>query len=137
MTKMKLKKPVAQKTKNITQHTTNNPIKDEGYIIFSLRYLQKSYCFSNCQANEKQALAESLFKRREMTWLSVTKEPKHGLGYEKINKSCLKVALPAVVPEGANILAFRFNGKAPMVGYKENDIFHILWLDRDFSVYAH
>lgn len=137
MNKKKLKNPAAQKTKNITQNQTDTPIKDEGYIIFSLRHLQKSYCFSNCQPNEKQALADSLFKRREMTWLSISKEPKHGLGFEKISASSLNVTVPKLVPEGASILAFRFNGKAPMVGFKENNIFHILWLDRDYTVYTH
>lgn len=132
-----LKKPAALKTKNITQKQTENPVKDEGYIIFSLRYIQKNYCFSDCQANEKQALAESLFKRRDMTWLAIGKEPKHGLGYEKISKESLKVSVPSIVPEDASIIAFRFFGKAPMVGYKENNVFHILWLDRNYTVYSH
>lgn len=135
--KGKLKRPLVQSTKNITSPAADASIKDEGHIIFSLRHIQKNYCFSDCQPDEKQALAESLFKRREMTWLSISKEPKHGLGFEKINRKSLNVKVPEVVPEDANILAFRFRGKAPMVGYKENNLFYILWLDRDFTVYPH
>jgi len=134
---VKLKKPPVQTTKNISARSTDNPIKDEGHIIFSLRHLQKNYCFSACQPEEKQALAESFFKRRDMTWLSISKEPKHGLGFEKINRKSLNVKVPSIVPEDANILSFRFKGKAPMVGYKENNLFYILWLDRDFTVYPH
>ena len=135
--KVKVKKPAAHSTKNIISPPTDVPIKDEGYIVFSLRYIQKNYCFSDCQPEEKQALAESLFKRRDMTWLSIAKEPKHGLGYEKINRKSLTVKVPEIVPADANILAFRFKGKAPMVGYKENNLFYILWLDRSFTVYPH
>lgn len=133
----KIKKPSVHKTKNIAQQTTDSlPIK-EGCIIFSLQYIQKNHCYSNCQPLEKQAFAEALFKRREMTWKLIAKENRHGLGYEKIERSSLNVTVPNIVPVDASILAFRFFGLAPMVGYRENDIFHILWLDREFKVYPH
>ena len=133
--KKRLKSPSAQKTKSIVDQSTSTPMLDDGYIIFSFRYIQKNHCFSNCQPNEKQALAESIFKRRDMTWKSIQREPRHGLGYEKINQ--LNVAKPNCVPNGASILSFRFCGKAAMVGFKENDVFHILWLDREYTVYNH
>ena len=137
MSHPKLKKPKAQKTKNITEQSTNTPLKKEGCIIFSLRYIQKNHCYSDCQPAEKQALIEAMFKRREMTWQTIAKEHRHGLGYEKIERSSLTVNVPKIVPEDASILAFRFFGLAPMVGYKENDVFHILWLDRQYKVYPH
>ena len=131
----KLKKPSVQKTKSIVDQSAATPMLDEGYIVFSLRYIQNSHCFSDCQPSEKQALAESLFKRREMTWKLIQRENRHGLGYEKISQ--LKVSLPKFVPKDASILSFRFAGKAAMVGFKEKNIFHILWLDRDYTVYNH
>jgi hypothetical protein len=36
-----------------------------------------------------------------------------------------------------NIIAFRFSGKKPMVGYKEGHTFNVLWFDRAFDVYQH
>ncbi|HAV4234685.1 hypothetical protein WKW51_05930 [Acinetobacter baumannii] len=134
---MKIKKPTAQKTKNIAQQAADSLPKKEGCIIFSLQYIQKNHCYSNCQPAEKQALADAIFKRREMTWKTIAKEARHGLGYEKIERKSLNVAVPNVVPEDASILSFRFYGLAPMVGYRENDIFHILWLDREYKVYPH
>lgn len=55
----------------------------------------------------------------------------------RVSEKRLNVAVPSVVPEDASILSFRFFGLAPMVGYRENDIFHILWLDREYKVYPY
>ena len=109
---MRIKKPSIQKTKNITQQAVDSLPKKEGCIIFSLRYIQKNHCYSNCQPSEKQALADAIFKRREMTWKTIAKENRHGLGYEKIERKSLNVTVPSVVPEDASILSFRFFGLA-------------------------
>jgi hypothetical protein len=34
-------------------------------------------------------------------------------------------------------LAFRFFDKAPMVGYRKEEVFYVLWLDREFKLYQH
>ncbi|WP_300674673.1 hypothetical protein [Desulfoluna sp.] len=64
--------------------------------------------------------------------------PRHGMGYEKIATSSLNTELPAHLSgQDVNLIAFRFNGKAPMVGYRDKSVFHILWVDRDFTLYDH
>jgi hypothetical protein len=35
------------------------------------------------------------------------------------------------------LIAFRFAGNRPMVGYRVQAIFYLLWLDRDFTLYDH
>lgn len=82
-------------------------------------------------------VAEAMFRRRERTWRQLRSDDKHGLGSETISRDALKVALPPCVTDDATILAFRFKGKAPMVGFKLEGVFYILWLDRAFDVYDH
>lgn len=62
---------------------------------------------------------------------------KHGSGCEKIDTKAILAAKPTHLAEDITYLAFRFYGKAPMVGYRDGRTFHILWLDREFKVYKH
>ena len=61
-----------------------------------------------------------------MTWQEIINVPRHGLGHEIIPND-----------ESVNILAFRFSGQKPMVGYRQENVFYIIWLDRNFTLYDH
>ena len=45
--------------------------------------------------------------------------------------------MPPHITGEVNLLAFRFFGRRPMVGYRNRTTFHVLWLDRDFTLYSH
>lgn len=136
------------KKKRIPQHDKNKGIRlksleqvdyDNTPPIFSLeRLIQGKYCFSNLDQKDKAAFAESIFKRRHIPWKDIKNLPRHGLGIEKISKYSIKTALPSNITEDFNyFLAFRFSGKKPMVGYRINEIFYVLWFDHDFTLYDH
>jgi len=72
-----------------------------------------------------------------MSWAQINQAPRHGLGYEKISHTSIKAAIPPHITEDVNFLAFRFSGKAPMVGYRKQEVFYIVWLDRNFTLYDH
>ena len=107
--------------------------------IFSLERVQAGdYCFSKLDLNDKAAFAESIFKRKSITWNEIQQNNRHGLGHEKIAISSIKASIPKYITEDQrNLLAFRFNGMKPMVGYRINNIFYVLWFDHNFSVYDH
>lgn len=42
-----------------------------------------------------------------------------------------------ITEDKANLLAFRFSGKKPMVGYRIRNIFYVLWFDAAFELYDH
>jgi hypothetical protein len=110
---------------------------DQRHPVFSLQYLQSNHCISRCEMAEKAKFADTLRKLSQFTWLDLKLTGRHQLGYEKIEKNSLKVGIPAHLTEDINIIAFRFDGKKSMVGYRINDIFYIVWVDRNFSVYKH
>jgi len=82
--------------------------------------------------------AEAIFRRKCLTWKQIRQLPRHGLGTEKIPKSSIKAPIPQFITDDVNdFLAFRYHGKRPMVGYRQKDIFFVLWFDSDFTLYEH
>lgn len=63
--------------------------------------------------------------------------PRHGNGSEIISQSQTRSSIPEHITDDTKLLAFRFYGKAPMAGYREERIFCVIWLDRDFTLYEH
>jgi hypothetical protein len=45
--------------------------------------------------------------------------------------------VPARVSEDARLLAIRYNGMNPMVGFQDGGVFYILFMDRTMDLYNH
>ena len=104
---------------------------------FSLRYLSGDYCLSLCTRDEKAAFADTLHRLSKLTWAQIKSSPRHGLGCEKIERYEIRTGIPSHITEDVNIIAFRFSGLKPMVGYRDRATFYVLWLDRDSTLYDH
>jgi hypothetical protein len=122
--------------KFLAKHSTEKS-PDQLPPSFSLQYLQKEYCISCCEQQEKAHFADTLRKLSQFTWAELKQHHRHKLGYEKINKTSIKAGIPPHIREDVTFIAFRFDGKKAMIGYRSGHIFYILWLDRTFSVYTH
>jgi hypothetical protein len=72
-----------------------------------------------------------------MTWLQIKQAPRHGLGTEKIARNAIRRPIPTKVTEDVDLLALRYNGMTPMVGYRDGRTFYILFLDHTMDVYDH
>lgn len=104
-------------------------------ISFSFKYFsEKKHGLDDCDAAELKALIKHLKKISAMTWNSVRNSHRHGLGSEKI--SGIKESVPDEF-RGEQILAFRYNGKKPMVGIRRGSVFEILYVDTNFTLYDH
>lgn len=105
---------------------------------FSLRHLAKAYCISKCTLREKADFAETLRKLGQMPWAQLKQAPRRGLGYERIARHRITAGIPPAITDDVDrFYAFRFSGRAPMVGYRDGQVFHIIWLDRTFKLYDH
>ena len=127
----------AEKGRNISPPVTVEESPEQQPPIFSLRHMSRDFSLDNCTKDEKAALIDTMFRLSQLTWAQINSAPRHGLGYERIAQSSIKAAIPAHITQDVNLLAFRFHGLAPMVGYRERAIFHIIWLDRSFTLYKH
>ncbi|MEO0985245.1 MAG: hypothetical protein AAFY20_06815 [Cyanobacteria bacterium J06639_14] len=105
--------------------------------VFSFHYLNRDFCLSCCIEREKAAFADTMHRLSQLTWNEIQGSHKHGLGCEKIQRNRLRSSIPSHITEDVNFLAFRFYGKAPMVGYRDRNIFHVIWFDRAFTLYDH
>lgn len=105
--------------------------------VFSLQYLTQSHGIDNCSEAQKASILDALHKRGKMTWTQLRMAPRHGLGSETIALTALKVSLPPCVTPDTTILAFRCIGTAPMLGFRDQDRFHIIWIDKSYDCYDH
>lgn len=137
MEKRKIKKPVTEKSNRINISETVD--YDTMPPIFSLERVQNGdYCFSVLDKENKSQFAESMFKRRALSWSQVKSQGRHALGFEKIAKNSIKTRLPPFIKDDFEyFLAFRFNGLKPMVGYRIKDVFYVLWFDHNLTLYDH
>lgn len=137
MTK-KLKKPQLNKGAKIGLNEAAVKVDyDRQPPVFCLRFIDPEYCITRCTKDEKASFADKLRQMSQMTWLDLRLAPKHGAGSEKIARKAIKRPIPKQITEEVPILAFRFDGKKPMVGYRIGGTFHIVWFDRDFTLYDH
>ena len=107
---------------------------------FSFRFLIRNsdFGFESLDNDSKIALMNTLHKLSRLTWADIRLTHKHGLGHEKIEPSALNFKLPQGVPTDRPILAFRFCGKAPMLGYRSVfGTFYIIAFDTKFKAYRH
>lgn len=109
-------------------------------MVFSLRHCTDSgpFGFDGLDQECKAAFASAMHTRRSMTWRELRNAPRHGLGQERIAVSAINASIPSHVAEGGHtLIVFRFNGKAPMVGYRDGAVFYVLFFDPDFRLYKH
>jgi hypothetical protein len=105
--------------------------------VFSLKHLIGNYCIPTCNQEQKAAFADTLYNLSRLSWVEIMQQSKHGLGCEKIPRYRIRRPIPAHITDDITLLAFRFWKKAPMVGYRMEETFHIVWLDKDFDLYPH
>jgi hypothetical protein len=134
-----LRRPPPTQGPRLRVSATADELPDQHLPLFSLRYLDLGrYGLAACQQREKAAFADTLDRLSQLSWSELRLSPRHGLGYEQIPRHALRVSLPSHLTEDVQrLIAFRFTGNAPMVGYRVQAIFYILWLDRDFTLYDH
>ena len=133
----RLKQPKKKKGDRIS--ITEVPDYNTRPPVFSLQRIQKTkYCLSSLDKDDKSAFADSIYKRRIITWKEINNLGRHGLGFEKILRNSIKSPIPKFITDDVDhFLAFRFNGRKAMVGYRQKDLFYVLWFDHDFTLYQH
>src|SRR5262249_31021055 len=106
--------------------------------VFSIQHTVPGYCVADCDSEQKAAFASTLLQLGKRRWIEVIQADRHKSGSEKIPRHAIKVGIPAHITEDQEFFtAVRFWNKAPMIGYVDDGVFYIVWLDRNFTVYKH
>lgn len=132
-----LKRQQQNKGAHIAAPETQSKPANSETPVFCLHYLKGAFCVTQCESDDKAAFVDRLHTLSKMTWQQIQVSPRHGLGHEKIEQNAIRTGLPPHVTKDVTLLAFRFNGKKPMVGYRSGRVFHILFVDHNFTLYDH
>jgi len=102
-----------------------------------LRYLQPGHDVNDLLEHDQQQLIKQLRLLSQLEWKQIEQAPRHGVGKENIAQNSIRKSLPPIVTKDIKLWALRFSGKKPMIGFRSGTVFHIVWLDHNFSVYGH
>jgi hypothetical protein len=116
---------------------SRGPSKALGYPVFCLRNLQAGYDIDDLQADDQRHFIKRLRHLSKMEWSAVMSAPRHGAGKENISRAALRVAVPPSIDRDAVLWALRYSQRKAMVGWRKGDVFHVIWIDHNFSVYKH
>ena len=106
--------------------------------IFSLQYMQAGWCVVDCDREQKGAFADKLHELSQLNWVDIIMTHRRGNGLERLPCGCIRQRVPdSVAEEVSELIAIRFWKKRRMVGYRDRDVFHILWLDLSGKLYDH
>lgn len=122
---------------NAMPKTTNY---DQLPPIFSFEKMREGSgnSVAGCQQDDQASLLKKIFALRNMAWRDIRSASRKGIGTEKIKKSSIKKPIPNSVTDDHDFfLAMSYQGHKRIIGYKFQQIFYILWIDHDFSVYDH
>lgn len=128
------KKPFS---KSVGASDTENPDTMPPIFSFEKMVDRCGYSVNCCDAENQAAALRQLFNLSKMKWRDIKNAGRHGLGTEKIARNSIRVPIPQGISEDVTFLAIRYNGKRPMLGYRDGRTFHVLFLDHSFSVYKH
>lgn len=138
MSPNKLKGQSGKPGKHIKLQTSGpSALPQVEHPVFCLRYLDGDYGLEQCEADEKCSLVERFHKLSQLNWQQIISSQRHGLGSETIKRTSIKRPLPKHLTQDVTLIALRFQGNKPMVGYRNGSIFHVLWIDRAFTLYDH
>lgn len=114
-----------------------NKSSNDTYPIFCFQYNQnENYTCKALDGQKAHALLQKLDKWGKTPWAVVQSGDRKGIGHEIISSNSIKVSIPEIAKK-QKILSTRFHGDCRLLGFRENSIFHILWIDHDLSVYSH
>lgn len=142
MSREKLKRKGLQQESGsrILTHSSSPISTDLLPPTFSLHYmtLNTGYCLTRCTVHERAAFASRIREMSQLTWIQIKGSGRHGQGCEEIPQRQIRGSkIPTGVHPDATLLSFRCIGTAPMVGFREGQMFHIVWIDRDYTLYKH
>lgn len=140
MKKKKIKSTAPPESSSKIRSTDTDIIEmpNYDYPIYCLKHLHPEYGLNQCESEDKIAFVDRLAKLCSMTWQEIHQAPRHGLGSEKISVASLNVKPPPFLTEDVEyLLALRFNGKKPFLCHRNRFVCHVIFIDRNFSIYDH
>lgn len=106
---------------------------------FCFRHLQPKFDVEHLDDVRRAQLALRLQKLCSLAWKEIARAGKHGFGCEYLPRTIIKPRIPREFEGEEKFIVFRYSGdNRPMVGIRSNDVFHVVWIEKDFGdLYDH
>ncbi|MCB5292608.1 hypothetical protein BJQ90_02044 [Arthrobacter sp. SO3] len=139
MAKGKDRRPATSAAAANTKFTISPPTDfDKEHPKFCFRHVQDGYDPKNLPSDKQIDLILQLQTLSSLSWQQIKLAPRQGLGTEFIPEGQIRAPRPVAFEEEAKFMFFRYSGKLPMGGVRVRDVFHVLWIAKDFSeLYDH
>ena len=136
---MTLARPQKERSDKFKAAISSNEIDLTAYISFSFKYLtdHTNHHINACGVEGKDAFLERMHRLSSMTWNEIYTTHRHSFGSEKIPQNIIRVQLPNIVTKEVSLIALRYHNNAPMVGFRRDSTFYIIWFDPNLSLYDH
>lgn len=110
----------------------------DNHPVFCFQFLQRGFTIDDCTKDEKSVFIKRICDLAGLKWSQIQTEPRDGIGAEKIAFKSIKPSKPSHITKETEFLSFRFGGKkCRFIGYKNDFIFHVIYIDPNLKVYNH
>ena len=116
------------KKRIVSESTDNLP------PLFSFQYTVKGFDLSACDLHCAKKVIDLIDKFSKVSWRDSKSTQRHGIGFEKI--SDLKKDITEEF-EGRTILSCSLSEIMRFLGFREQQIFYVLWIDKTGEIYRH
>lgn len=105
---------------------------------FCLAHVIPDFNLEHLSTEQQASVAQSIYKRCQLTWNQIIQDGRHGLGFELIPFKQMSCAVPEVFKDQDRAMVFRYHDKLPMAGVRVADTFHVLCFERQYGeLYDH
>lgn len=136
----KLKKGIiTPKDNNVISEAEVKYISKIDYPVFSFKHLQE-VSFDKCRdVKFFEGLLKRLKSYSELGWKQMATDKKHGYGWEILPQEQIKPTLPKCITPEVDLMILRAsNDNKALVGFREWNIFHVLFIEANFDdIYNH
>jgi hypothetical protein len=107
--------------------------------VFGMDQMRSPYTVKECHAAGKsKELLEALWRRSKSSWRELTFGDHTKTGFEPIFQSEVPGSRVVGMTPDQKLLVLRFAGGAcRIVGYRQERIYHIVWVDTKLDLYDH
>lgn len=137
-----IKNPLYEEAEHVSLRGVEGPLDKIDYPLFCFRHLHKDFDIDRCLYADK-SFSRQLLKKiglvSKISWIDIQMSDRQGHGTEKISKKSIKKTIPSSITEDVNdFLSFYFNGdRGRIIGFRNQMVFHVVYIDTELSVYSH
>lgn len=125
------------KRSRITAEAASRPDFQKQHPKYSFEYLDGAYCITKCETEVRAEVITTLHKIAKQTWQELQQISRKCGGFEFLPVDSLKCKIPEYFKNSEKAVVFHNPGKKAIIGFREEENYFIIAIDRNFKAYNH